>query len=157
MGRFQLNKNQQGDVLKIQVVGVIDEDADFSPYSLVGSTIVELDAGGVTSINSCGIREWVKWMNTNKTAKIFFSNCPKVIVDQMNMVQGFLPDNARVRSFFVPFYNEDSDEEKTVLFSIGKEFSESGQLSVPAVRDSKGSEMEMDVIEAKYFKFLKKM
>ena len=45
-----------------------------------------------------------------------------------------------------------------VLYTKGKEFSESGELNFPAsVKcDESGKDMEIDVIEAKYFKFLKK-
>ena len=72
------------------------------------------------------------------------------------MVQGFLPAQGRVNSFFVPFYSEESGGEKNVLFRSGQEFSDSGEIKVPSVKDDEGHEMEMDVVEAKYFKFLKK-
>jgi hypothetical protein len=81
--------------------------------------------------------------------------CPKIIVDQINMVAGFLPPAAIIESFFVPYYAESSGAEKMVLFVKDKEFKD-GELHPPAsVKDDAGEEMEMDVIEAKYFKFLK--
>ncbi|MNL21183.1 hypothetical protein D3C87_1424610 [compost metagenome] len=115
-----------------------------------------MELEGVKSINSCGIREWIKWMGTASGAQIVFKNCPKVIVDQINMVDGFLPANGRVSSFFVPYYNDDSGTEKNVLFTFGKEFTESGVTPPAGIKDEDGNEMEMDVIESKYFKFLKK-
>ena len=78
------------------------------------------------------------------------------VVDQINMVQGFLPATGKVISFFVPFYNEDSGSEKSILFSYGREYTEEGVSKTPDVLDDAGKPMEMDVVEAKYFKFLKK-
>ena len=95
-------------------------------------------------------------MATNKNAKINFNSCPKVIVDQINMVDGFLPTNGKVKSFFVPYFNDDAGSEKNVLFRYGTEFTE-GQINPPAsVTDDQGNAMEMDVIESKYFKFIKR-
>ena len=87
---------------------------------------------------------------------ITFNQCPKVIVDQINMVDGFLPSNAKVNSFFVPYYHDDSGSEKNVLFRYGQEFSEASVNPPPEVKDDDGNAMEMDVIESKYFKFIKK-
>jgi hypothetical protein len=111
--------------------------------------------GEVKSINSCGIREWIKWLAANPVQSILYFECPKIIVDQINMVQGFLPKHGKVRSFFVPYFEDDSGEEKDVLFSYGKEFDDSGIHPPNEVLSSEGRPMEMDVIEAKYFRFLK--
>lgn len=156
MSKFNLITNRQGQQLQLQMNGVIDEDVDFSNHTITNATQIEIDLNNVKSINSCGIREWIKWLSTAKEAKISFKQCPKVIVDQMNMVDGFLPQNAQVESFFVPYYSDASGEEKNVLFRQGIEFSNQGSVQAPVIQDSKGTEMEMDVIESKYFKFIKK-
>lgn len=156
MGKLDVKLNKASDKLNVQMNGTIDEDVDFSQFNLGGSPQVEMELEGVKSINSCGIREWIKWMGTASGAQIVFKNCPKVIVDQINMVDGFLPANGRVSSFFVPYYNDDSGTEKNVLFTFGKEFSDSGVTPPQGIKDEDGNEMEMDVIESKYFKFLKK-
>lgn len=145
-----------GALFKVQVTGIIDEDTDFRPFDLNGASTVEINIDGVKSINSCGIREWIKWISTAGGATIQYQQCPKVIVDQINMVQGFLPQQGQVSSFYVPYYSEETDEEKSILFTNGKEFNELGLLQKPTVNDSKGNAMDMDVIESKYFKFLKK-
>lgn len=155
MSKFQCKMDRQGSKSLLQLSGVIDEDADFSSLSLKGVEDVYIDLDSVKSINSCGIREWIKWIGTAPSAKITYAKCPKVIVDQMNMVDGFLPANAKVESFYVPYYNEDSGSEKNVLFRYGVEFKE-GQVQAPSeIKDDGGQPMEMDVIEAKYFKFIK--
>ena len=156
MSKFSIQVNKQGENFTVQVSGNIDEDVDFTPYSLAGSQSVELQLASVKSINSCGIREWIKWIGTAGGANVKYVECPKIIVDQINMVQGFLPAQGEVVSFYVPFYSEDSGAEKSVLFRNGQEFDSSGEVRVPEIKDESGAEMEMDVVEAKYFKFLKK-
>lgn len=156
MGKFEIKVEKGGDAWKIDLAGVIDEDADFNPHSLNGAPAVRLELGNIKSINSCGIREWIKWVGTAGTAPVEYHHCPKIIVDQINMVQGFLPTTGKVLSFYVPYYSDDSGTEKNVLFTHGKEFSEKGLEAPPEIKDESGNPMEMDVVEAKYFKFLKK-
>lgn len=157
MSQFKVEKASDGEAVVLAFEGSVDEDAIFSSIEVVGGKIV-LDLKKVSSINSCGIREWIKWVQTiPSSANITYKNCPKVIVDQINMVAGFLPENATVESFYVPYYSEDTGNEKMVLFTRGKEFSESGVAAPEEIKDEEtGDEMEMDVIEAKYFKFLNK-
>ena len=156
MSKFDLKIEKNGGAFKVTMNGVIDEDADFNPHSLAGATSVDMNLQNVKSINSCGIREWIKWIGSAGNAKVQYHECPKIIVDQINMVQGFLPAGGKVTSFFVPFYNEDSGTEKNVLFTYGKEYGDAGLTATPQIKDDAGNEMEMDVVEAKYFKFLKK-
>jgi len=156
MGKLDVTINKSGEALSLIMAGTIDEDIDFNNYDIKGAQQVNIEMSGIKSINSCGIREWIKWMSTNSGAKITFEQCPKVIVDQINMVDGFLPANAEVKSFFVPYYNDDAGSEKNVLFRSGTEFDASGVKPPAEVKDEDGNVMEMDVIEAKYFKFLKR-
>jgi hypothetical protein len=153
---FECKIEKSGNDYRVKVSGSIDEDSDFSNYSLQGAGRVLVDAGSIKSINSCGIREWIKWIATAGNSKVEYAFCPKVIVDQINMVQGFLPSNGVVQSFYVPFYSETLDQEQVVLFQMGKEYTDQGLVTIPVVKDKNGNEMEIDVVEAKYFKFLKK-
>ncbi|HEX7675719.1 MAG TPA: hypothetical protein VF412_16200 [Bdellovibrio sp.] len=156
MGKLDVKMNKAADKLTVQMAGTIDEDVDFSQFNLQGNPAVEVELSNIKSINSCGIREWIKWIGTAGAAPVTFSNCPKVIVDQINMVDGFLPATGKVASFFVPYYNDDAGSEKNVLFRYGTEFSDSGVTPPAAVKDDEGNDMEMDVIESKYFKFINK-
>jgi len=153
---FSVSKKTEGDKLVLEVKGNVDEDANFTPPDLGSSTVVALDLEGVTAINSVGIREWIKWVKTMPASvKLSVRKCPKIIVDQINMVAGFLPQGTTIESFYVPYYADSSGSEKMVLFENDKEF-KGGELFAPAeVKDDSGEVMEMDVIEAKYFKFLK--
>lgn len=156
MSNFNIQIEKMGSTWKVKVSGNIDEDVDFSPYVLAGPGKLEFYLSNIKSINSCGIREWIKWVSTAGNAEVFYYECPKIIVDQINMVQGFLPGSGHVVSFFVPYFSEESGSEKAILFRTGQEFDESGGIRPPVVKDDAGHDMEMDVVEAKYFKFLKK-
>ena len=156
MSKCEIKIEKNGTAAKVKIAGVIDEDTDFKPYSLAGVTQAEFSLGGVKGINSCGIREWIKWIETGVGTQISYYECPKILVDQINMVQGFLPAQGQVASFYVPYFHEDSGNEKAVLFTRGKEYTDSGVTPPAEVKDDEGHPMEMDVVEAKYFKFLKK-
>ncbi len=156
MSKFNIVISQVENKKTVHIEGVLDEDFIFSKYPLSEADEVEFFLGKLKNINSCGIREWINWMGTIKSVKIKLIECPKVIVDQINMVQGFISKNALVESFYVPYFNEEAGTEKNVLFSLGKEYTNS-EINFPKeITDESGRPMELDVIESKYFKFLKK-
>ena len=73
----------------------------------------------------------------------------------MNMIQGFAPANTKILSFYVPYFNESNESERSILLVQGTHYADGKILELPKVLDEKGQEMEIDVVEAKYFKFLK--
>lgn len=151
--KFKKNDDQ----LLVQLTGDINEETNFSAHNLAGNNSIIFDFSQVSGINSCGIREWIRWITPHSNStKMYFRNCPKVVVDQINMVDGFLPHNAIVESFYVPYYSDETGEEKHVLFTLGVEFSDAGLQYPNTVCDSQNNPMEMDVIESKYFRFLQK-
>jgi anti-anti-sigma regulatory factor len=158
VSQFKAEKQQGAEGLTVKVAGHIDEDAVFTGLELGGSSKVILDLTDVSAINSCGIREWIKWIRTApESTPLVYRNCPKIIVDQINMVDGFLPKNAKVESFFVPYFCDSTGNEKMVLFKEGVEFKGNEVFAPASVKDDEsGEDMEMDVIEAKYFKFLQR-
>lgn len=152
---FSIAKRTEGSELIFDIKGNVDEDASFTPPDIGSNTLVTLDLEKVSAINSVGIREWIKWIKAfPPSVRLTVRRCPKIIVDQINMVAGFLPQGTVIQSFYVPYYSDASGSEKMVLFENGKEFRD-GELFPPSdVKDESGETMEMDVIEAKYFKFL---
>lgn len=156
MSKCELILKNENNKAVVSIAGVIDEDMNFSSYSLGPYKEIEINLKNVKSINSCGIREWIKWLGTSKQATIHFLECPKIIIDQVNMVQGFLPENGRIISFYVPYFSDELDLEKNILYSYGKEFTEEGVLNLEKITDENGNELEIDVVESKYFRFLKK-
>jgi len=75
------------------------------------------------------------------------------------MIPDLIPAQAKVISFYVPYYSEESGEERMVLFSSGQQFvvADCGcQMREPVVLDGSDSPMQMDVLREKYFRFLAK-
>ena len=140
---------------EIFLSGTIDETFFEITNSIPITGAVNFNLKNLVSINSTGIREWIKLMQKMKEAKIQLFECPKVFIDQANMVLGFIPSNAKVMSFYVPYFNEKTETEKNVLFVFNEHYS-AGQLHpLKKVFDEAGVEMEIDIVEAKYFKFIK--
>lgn len=156
MSQKYIKIRNEGAKYYVDLNGVLDEDVNFSEVNCKSPEEIFVDFEKVQSINSCGIREWIRWIMNYTDCKITYLKCPKIIVDQINMVDGFLPKNGVVASFFVPYYNEESGSEQSVLFSFGKEYNDQSVMPPENVKDASGNPMEMDIIESKYFKFIQK-
>jgi hypothetical protein len=161
---FRSNQSIVDGKLVLAFEGPIDEESRL-PEVAANVTDLVIDLQFVKSINSYGIREWLNWIRPIAArAKINFVNCPKSIVLQFNTVEGFLPAGARVSSFYVPYFCEKCDRDKSVLFHVGKEVQKtaSGWEKTYLIEgdencEAKPCEMELDVTESKYFGFLKRL
>lgn len=157
---IKINEGESETVIVMR--GLIDEETDFSRLKGFQSKNLVFDLGGIELINSVGIRSWVNWMKQNRDCNFTFRNCSKPVTDQINVLEGFLPPVATIESFYVPYVCENCGKSKDVLFKKGVEFERATadnkvhQLRPPAVKcESCGHTMAQDVVEAKYFRFLK--
>lgn len=118
---------------------------------------LNLDLKDLTSINSLGIRNFHSWIYSIECQRLRLFHCPRVFVNQLNLVDGFLPAKTEIESFFVPYFSERTGEETSVLFTKFLEFKSADgkiKLSFPKVTDAQGFPMEIDVIGEQYFRFL---
>lgn len=164
MSEFKHTQETDGKILLLSFAGLIDEDASFPAVDASKFEKLIIDLNDVKAINSVGIREWLDWIRplANKL-QIVLKRCPKAMVFQFNMVEGFLPAKAQVTSFYVPFFCEKCDREDSFLFNVGQEVKVlSGQVKIEhdakkaAGCNNPACELEMDVTESKYFQFLKR-
>lgn len=157
---FEIKKSQSDGKTVFSFFGQIDEEAKFPVVSDVSGEVV-IDLDGVKAINSVGIRTWLQWFKSFGDCHYTFLKCPKSVVMQMNMVEGFLPDNSYVQSFYVPYYCESCDEEIAQLFNVGQEITVGNggfNITFDSTKIcSDGTAAELDANETKYFKFLLKM
>lgn len=156
MSQLRVEQVRKDSTLKIEFYGPIDEDCDFTKIPITGAKRVELELGGVTSINSCGIREWIRWIkSTPAGTEVIYQQCPKVMVDQINMIEGFLPEFARVSSFQVPYFCPECEQMSSILLEAGKDYTGPKVTVPPTCKCSHcGKTAEIDVIEEQYFRFL---
>lgn len=136
---------------RVTIAGTIDEDADLSPLAQLSGS-VELDLAGVRRINSIGIRDWIDAMRAlSERCSVSFVRCSRAIVEQLNMIHGFL-EHHTVRSFFAPMRCEACDRDVDQLFDR-QEVAKDGLPEVPC--PSCGVPMELDEIEDTYLHFIR--
>ena len=113
---FHASLSQKPNKTEIVISGPIDEEASL-PSVGADCRVLEVHLGAVSSVNSIGIRKWLLWMQdlTSLKIPISFFGVPRCVVLQMNMVQGFLPDSARVESFVVPMYCEKCERDTKLV------------------------------------------
>lgn len=115
--KFQATVHHRDDVTYVKLSGVIDEDnelTDLSDKIPPGTAVIDL--GEVERINSCGVRDWVNWLNSveKNNTSVVLVECSPAIVAQINLVNNFT-GNGAVKSFYVPYFCPECDEEKVLL------------------------------------------
>lgn len=156
MKRLTINKQILQDVLQVELVGSIDEDADFKELSGLEQKTISFDFGKVGMINSCGIREWIKFLEKiPEKSAIVYHNCPQIIIEQINMVHGFFRKGAVISSFYAPYFCEGCNKEAKILLKT-EQIKNRKAPSVECPHCGK-DEMDFDAIEAQYFSFLGKV
>jgi len=143
---------------KIEINWPIRNQRDLPELKDIGNIhFLEIWLGPKVVFNSSGIRDWIRWLQplaSSKTVTIQLYECPESFIQLINMITDFLPSNAEIMSFYVPYYSEHTRETKRVLLTRGHEFLEE-KFSIPEMRDKDGNVMEVDIDVNKFFKFLK--
>lgn len=151
-GKLKVDVMAEGEQAKLVFKGVIDEDFSGEKLGSLKFKKYLIDFDKVSLINSCGIREWIIYLETiGKSVSLVYVNCPAVIINQMNIVAGFLTSNASVETFYAPYYDEENDEEVVKLLKV----SDVQDGKAPVMKNSDGDELEFDGIEKQYFNFIK--
>lgn len=152
--KLAIKYNIEGEVATVSFSGMIDEDSLFDDIKGLTTSSYIFDFDEVSLINSCGIREWVNYLETiPKEISLTYKNCRQIIIEQINMVHGFIREGACVESFYGPYYCEKCDEEfKIHLKSVDVVDGKAPAVKCPKCGDE---ELEFDAIEQQYFQFIK--
>ena len=162
MESFSFQQTKEGSQAILSLSGVIDEKAKFPEIGAAAGEKLVVDLNAIDYINSIGIKLWIQWVTPlAKSAQLEFRRCPKSIIFQINMVKDFLPTTASVASFYLPLFCENCDKEASVLLAVASDIKVSGEdVSVTADLakaigcTESACQVEIDVIEKKYFRFL---
>lgn len=149
--KLSITNRITGDEAHVSLVGVIDEDANFDKIKSLKMNQFIFDFNNVSMINSCGIREWIKYLQEIEGAKISYINCPQIIIEQVNMVHGFIRKGITVESFFAPYFCSSCDTGKKILLKNSEVV---GTKPPVKLCNTCSSELEFDAIEKQYFSFL---
>lgn len=153
MSRLTIAVTHVENTVEVVMQGQINEDSNFDSLKGLSSKRMILNLKGISHINSCGIREWIEFQKEYFHAEeVIYQECPQVIVEQMNIVSGFVHKKGIIESFYAPYYSEVIDKEFKLLLKP----SDVVDGKAPVRIDEEGGELEFDDIEAQYFNFLRK-
>lgn len=153
--KFHAVVHHRDDMSFIKLSGVIDEDNELADLAdKVHAATVVIDLGEVERINTNGVRDWVNWLARvqERASQIVLVECSPAIVGQINLVHNFI-GNGYVKSFYVPYFCAECDEEKAMLV----EATDMGEPphEPPTCRcDECDLVMEFDDMADTYFAFL---
>lgn len=150
---LKVDKEEVDGSVVYHLSGQIDEDASFEEMAVTSGKKIIFNLDQVNMINSCGIRNWVEFQSKiDQSVELIYQNCPQVIIEQLNIIKGFIRDGGIIESFYAPYYNNNTDTEVKILIKPN----EVVDGKAPIKTDVDGNELEFDEIEQQYFNFLKK-
>ena len=109
-----LTLSSENSVMEVTFHAGLDEHFKFpDSVSLDGIKEAIFDFDKVHFINSMGIKKWIvflKQFEDRPEIKVVLKNCRRIIVDQINLIAGFVPENGQVESVYVPIYCDQCGE-----------------------------------------------
>lgn len=149
----KMSFKKEGDAAHLTITGAINEGSVFPEIRDCQKLVIEFE--NLMIFNSCGIRLWLTWSaGLKKVKKISLENCPVQFIQQANFVSEIIPSNAVITSFFVPFFDEETNESREVKMVRGSDFDENG-FTLPKVVNSKGTPLKLDVDKTYFSLFFK--
>lgn len=151
-----------GDDLTIELKGDIDENVVFPEQRVRLAQRIVFECRDLHHINSYGAQIWSKWMRAKDERQQFvFRHVPPRVVDLFNLIEGYLPLETVVESFFVPYECDNCHYEELLLARRGHEYIEamnkqSAKLLLPTEINCPKCKhgMKLGVWESKYLRFL---
>lgn len=157
---------------ELRVTGVIDEDINFSFVLAWLSEAVEaakrdnavpitvgFDLTQITAMNSCGVREWLLFMERMpKACHVRITNANELIVEQANMITNiFGPVGTLVLRFQAPYHCEHCKRGEVATLEPSQVQFQGTTPIVPEARCSQCKRvMEFDSIAEEYFGFVRR-
>ena len=153
--RGRISIELQGDVLVIK--GAIDESAGLTALlERAQDRRLVLDLGGVTFINSLGVRDWIRMQAGAQRAGIAIDlrRVVEPLIHQLNMIIA-TRGTARVTSFFAPYACDGCGLEDSLLIDAVAHAQGLAKLEPPAMTCAEcGARMEFNDFPERYFSFL---
>ena len=149
---LQWTLHSSPDRIEVRLSGIINEAADFaSLLDPLEDGALRLDLSGITLINSCGIREWVRFVaRLDRPGRdIEFVRCSPAIVRQLNLISNFCGPGV-VRSVLLPYFCDACGVEITRGMEL-----DDAQVTVDEVIacEGCGGEAEFDDLVDRYLAF----
>jgi hypothetical protein len=116
--------------------GAIDEHAQLTPLlRWSNSRVLVLDVGGVTFINSLGVREWVRLQSTARdtNVRIELRRVAEVLIHQLNIVPAARAAS-EVKSCFATYVCDNCGDEHDELIDIEANRAQLAKLQAPPAK-----------------------
>ena len=108
--------------LQFNLKGYLDERADLPDLThFADASELTFNFSECQMINSMGIKKWVVLMDKVQEAgkaKVILSHCPIMVVNQVNLIKGFLPKGGEVDSIYFPIVCTKCDEDFSILGQV---------------------------------------
>jgi DNA-directed RNA polymerase subunit RPC12/RpoP len=155
MSSHKIQHELQGEVLSISIEGVFDESVDLD--EIIGDkslSEVNFELGSVKRINSSGVRKWLLFLQTHHDKfKIHVQSAPPCVVEQMNLIAGFL-QGVKVQSIYLPYVCNQCDHEHMEKVASADFEKLKTELPVVACSNCENPDMEFDYLTEEYLYFL---
>ncbi|MBM7115674.1 serine/threonine-protein kinase [Archangium primigenium] len=117
-----INRVRVGTINHVRIAGVIDETFPLTSSMTDLGGLIIVDLGQVERISSFGVRRWIEFASKMPQGGIslYVVNAPPVMVDQLNMVEGF-SGVARVLSVLAPYMCRACGEDRLRLVDLQAE------------------------------------
>jgi anti-anti-sigma regulatory factor len=156
-GRITITATSEpgGEVLAL--AGAIDETAALQelPSRAQNGRLI-LDLGGVTFINSLGVRDWIRMQTAAQQAGVAVElrRVAEPIVHQLNMIIA-TRGNADIVSFYAPYACDGCGREESLLLDVAPYRERLVRLDPPPMPCSEcGGQMSFNDFPERYFSFL---
>lgn len=158
-GRLTINIDEKALVTYVELSGIIDEDSAIArTVESIDTPKMVINAHGVSRINSCGVRDWVKWMETldQKETQVVIVECAVCFMTHINTLVNFLGSGS-LESFYAPYHCPNCDEVRNILLNVD-DLPDSTPVEAPQLRcDTCDHLLEFNDVEDYFFSFLPKM
>ncbi|QRO01329.1 protein kinase [Archangium violaceum] len=117
-----ISRVRVGTINHVRIAGIIDETFPLTSASPDLGGLLIVDLGQVERISSFGVRRWIEFASKLPPGGIslYVVNAPPVMVDQLNMVEGFV-GVARVLSVLAPYTCRTCGEDRLRLVDLQTE------------------------------------
>ena len=114
--------------------------------------LMHLDFNDVTYMSSMGIMKFILFLSSlPRSASIYYECVPSIVVSQMGIVKGIITPRFKIKSFYVPYVEKDSQEQLMILLNI----EDIVDNALPHKKHPQtGSLLEPDVQVDRFLKFL---
>ncbi len=113
------------DEIVIEMIDRIDENLSLPNEKFRLSQKIIFDFDRLNFINSMGLHKWSKWMLSFDSRQQFvLRNLRPDVVSKLNRIEGLLPPERTIESFYIVYECENCGHEEEQLLRRGKEYIE---------------------------------